>query len=158
MDQRGDTARLDLVRTQVEQAWEILSDPARRRRYDALLALGEHGGLPKAAEVWERASGVLTSPGAASAVELLRVATRLQLPDLLPVPGSPADDEEPTLSHDTQADVPTEALPSADKLARPMPDVPPPQVIPHPLVAEPPGAAPPASPDPQANAPGKVKP
>ena len=137
LDQRGDTARLDLLRTQVEQAWEILSDPARRRRHDALLALGEHGGVPKATEVWERASGVLTSPGAAAAVELLRVATRLQLPDLLPVPGGPADDEEPTVSHDTQADVPTEALPSVDKVARPMPEVPPAQVIPHPLVADP---------------------
>ena len=29
--QGGDTAALDLTRVQIDEAWEILSDPARRR-------------------------------------------------------------------------------------------------------------------------------
>lgn len=135
LDQRGDTRKLDLLRLQVEQAWEVLSDPSRRRRYDALLALSENGGLPGAISVWEQAAGVLTSPGAAAAVELLRAATRIQLPDLQPVPGAPVTDEEPTISNDTQADVLTEAVPPVERVARPMPEIPPAEIVPHPAVA-----------------------
>lgn len=131
LDQGGDTAQLDLVRSQVEEAWQVLSEPARRRRYDALLALSEGGGLPSPGQVWERANGVLVSPGSAAAVELLRAATGLDLPALDPVPGAP----EPPASGfgaDTQADIPTEAVPGPEHVARRMTGDPPPVVMPAP--------------------------
>lgn len=148
LDQGGDTAQLDLVRSQVEEAWQVLSEPARRRRYDALLALSEGGGLPSPDQVWERANGVLVSPGSAAALELLRAATGLDLPALDPVPGAP----EPPASGfgaDTQADIPTEAVPGPEQVARRMTGEPPPVVMPTPRArpAEPaPAAATPTPP------------
>jgi hypothetical protein len=133
LDQGGDTARIDLVRTQVEESWQILSDPARRRRYDALLALSESGGLPRPAQVWEQVAGVLVSPAAAASLELVRAATDLRLPDLAPVPWE--ESAVAAAPADTQADIPTEAVPGPERVARPMPRTPPPIVVPYPAVA-----------------------
>jgi hypothetical protein len=132
LDQGGDTARLDLMRSQVDEAWEILRDPSRRRRYDALLELSDGGGLPAPSEVWESVAGVLVSPAAAAALQVLRASTRLRLPELAPVPWEREGSEPPPA--DTQADIPTEAVPNPSRQARPMPAQPPPIIVPHPAL------------------------
>ena len=38
LEQGGDTSQLDLQRAHLDEAWEVLSDPLRRRRYDAMLS------------------------------------------------------------------------------------------------------------------------
>ncbi|MFK7927041.1 MAG: helix-turn-helix domain-containing protein [Myxococcota bacterium] len=131
VDQGGDTRKMDLSRHQVDEAWQVLSDPARRRKYDALVALYEDGELPRGEELWSRVVGSLASPGAASAVDLVRAMTQLQVGQL-PAPAATAlHDVVPTqgvgapLHNDTQADVPTEAIPSPEAIARPMPSKPP---------------------------------
>jgi len=131
LDQGGDTISLDLLLSRLEESWQILRDPSRRRRYDALLALDEGGPLPPPDEVWERVAGVLVGPEAAAALELVRAATRLDLPALAPAPGTAADESAGGVPADTQADIPTEALPSPDRVARPMPVHPPPAALAH---------------------------
>jgi hypothetical protein len=121
LEQGGDTRQLDLLRAQVDEAWQVLKDPARRRRYDALLALTQGGGVPSAVEAWEQAAGVIVSPATAAGVEFLRALTRLGLPALAPVPGS-GEPSRKAPETDTQADVLTETLPVPEAVARPMPE------------------------------------
>ena len=91
LDQGGDTSRIDLARRQADDAWEVLSNPARRRRYDAMRAVLARG--PVHGNLWEQASGALVHPAAAAAAELLRVATNLSIGVLPLAPGAapPAD-------------------------------------------------------------------
>ncbi|MFT7519557.1 MAG: hypothetical protein ACI9MC_001699 [Kiritimatiellia bacterium] len=115
VDQGGDTARIDLARAQVDEAWAVLSDPSRRRRYDALVGLGERG-LPSDPDaLWEQVQGALVSPAAAAAVDVVRAMTHIQIGavpaafDVAP-PGWRSDPDAPTQARDTQADVATEAF------------------------------------------------
>jgi hypothetical protein len=87
LEQGGDTSRLDLARQQVDEAWHVLSDPARRRRYDTMLAMVREGWTDEPDEIWRRASGALIHPAAAAAADLLRVATNLSIGTLPPAPG-----------------------------------------------------------------------
>jgi hypothetical protein len=86
VDKGGDTAQIDLHRGEVDEAFSVLSDPVRRRRYDAMLALQEQGWTTDSGEVWERVSGALVPPSAAAAAELLRQGTSLALGTLPPAP------------------------------------------------------------------------
>ena len=56
VDQGGDTSRLDLARAQVDEAWSVLSDPQRRRRYDALVGLSERGMPSDPDALWEQSA------------------------------------------------------------------------------------------------------
>jgi hypothetical protein len=102
VEQGGDTAPLDVARSALDEAWEVLSDPVRRRRYDAMLALAEGGWTTDPDELWARASGALVHPAASAAADLLRVSTHLDLGVLPPAPrprGAQVrrePDEEPT--------------------------------------------------------------
>lgn len=125
VEQGGDTGPLDLERARADEAWALLSDPVRRRRYDALLSLGEDGDLPRGEALWTQVVGSLASPAAAAAVDVVRALTHLQVGQL---PG-PADlapdrptavDSERTAPPDTQADIPTQA---DTQPAREMPSV-----------------------------------
>lgn len=123
IEQGGDAERLDLHREQVDEAWTVLADPVRRRRYDALRVLTEDGDLPTGDALWERVSGSLASPAAAAAVEVVRSLTRLEVGALPAAAGAP--EGEPThvdgpfaAPFDTQADVPTEAIPAPAQVAR----------------------------------------
>jgi hypothetical protein len=93
LDQGGDPSQLDLARTQLEDAWTALSDPARRRRYDAMRALSEDGWTTDADELWEKVAGALIQPAAAAASNLLSQMTRLELGALPKTPGAPRRDE-----------------------------------------------------------------
>ncbi len=95
--QGGDSGQLDLQRARLDEAWDVLSDPLRRRRYDALLAWAE-GERPHDADgVWKIVGGALVPPAAAVAAKLLRTTSRLAEIGDLPLSPSGSRDEPPTL-------------------------------------------------------------
>lgn len=104
-EQGGDPAPLDLARAQLDDAWTVLSDPARRRRYDAMLALQGDDWTTEPDAVWRRAAGALVHPAAAAAADLLRVATNLRIGTLPPAP-VPVD-AAPRPQEDDDATAPT---------------------------------------------------
>jgi len=129
VEQGGDTRKLDLLRAQADEAWELLSDPARRRRYDALLALSDAGELPRGETLWTQVVGSLASPAAAAGVDVVRALSHLQVGQLpgpaSRVPDAPtAVDPDRAAPPDTQADIPTQA---AEPRGRDMPEL---QVMP----------------------------
>lgn len=160
VQQGGDTRQLDLARAKADEAWAVLSEPSRRRRYDALLSLTEDGELPRGEALWTQVVGSLASPAAASAVDLVRALTGLDVGQL-PAPAS-LDEERPTTADgtfrtppDTQADIPTQA--GTTPHARPVQEVPVGPTLrvmpslasqPQPVSAEPPKVVPFASPTP----------
>jgi hypothetical protein len=85
--QGGDTSAIDLTRTQLDEAWAALSDPARRRRYDAMLAVAGDGILnDEATDLWSRVAGAMIHPSVAAAARLVDAATQL---GLAPLPEPP---------------------------------------------------------------------
>lgn len=83
VSQGGDTATLDLSRDQLDEAWAILSDPARRRRYDAMLAVAGEG-LAEAPidDLWPHVAGSMIHPSVAAAARIVDAATSLPLAPL----------------------------------------------------------------------------
>lgn len=110
IEQGGDTRQLDLQRARLDEAWEVLSDPLRRRRYDAMLKWAD-GRRPKEAEaVWAEVSDALVHPAAAVAAKLLRVTSKLPEIGALPLAPSGAAEEPPTLvPHDDDLTTPKAA-------------------------------------------------
>ena len=78
VDEGGDTASLDLARAQVDEAWEVLSDQGRRKRYDAMLALVDTP-IADAHALWDETAGAIIDPAAATAAELLQASTTLHI-------------------------------------------------------------------------------
>lgn len=109
--QGGDTAALDLTRVQIDEAWEILSDPARRRRYDAMLAVAADGSPPGDPDaLWSRVVGAMIHPAVAAGARLVDATTRLQLGPLPEAPRAvgarppaPGWEEDATLTARVQA-------------------------------------------------------
>ena len=94
-EQGDDSAALTGARGHLDEAWEVLSDPVRRRRYDAMLqwmASSDTSG-----DFWARVQPSLVHPAAAAAIRLLRRTTHLK--ELGEVRQSPsaAEGEPPTL-------------------------------------------------------------
>jgi hypothetical protein len=115
VEQGGDPGTLDLRRARIDEAWAVLADPVRRRRYDALLALTASGEPPDPEALWSQVAGALSSPAAAAAVEVVRRLTDLQVGALPAAAGTPEADPtevDPARGRapDTQADVPTESV------------------------------------------------
>ena len=154
VEQGGDTGKIDLARAQLDEAWSVLSDPAGRRRYDALLALTEGGDLPPVLELWDRTIGSVASPAAVAAVEVVRALTGLQVRGMPAAVGAAEGEATDHGDHygatpDTQADVPTEAFGKPEQQARPISTVLPSAVVRFPGGAEPdatPAAAEPRAP------------
>src|SRR5687768_18606902 len=73
VEQGGDTTQLDLQRAHLDEAWAVLSDPLRRRRYDALLTWSEGDRARDPDQVWSEVADALVHPAAALAAKLLRV-------------------------------------------------------------------------------------
>jgi hypothetical protein len=142
LEEGGDSSSLDLARAQADEAWEVLSDQARRQRYDAMLGLADQA-IQDAHDLWGKVSGAFVSPAAATAAELLRSSTHLSVgampetvgvagvPKSMPVPSQPtrlsveSSSSQPSVSAvplDTQvptvADFPSEpgAVPSSGSL------------------------------------------
>lgn len=133
LEQGGDVASIDHARQQLDEAWTVLSDPVRRRRYDAMLRssllsaggrLAERPGVrgAEAAEaLWDEAADALIHPAAAVALKLLRLTTRLDRLGRVPVGPSTSEADPPTLvPHDddlTSPRAPTARLhPEADRV------------------------------------------
>lgn len=88
--QGGDPRNLDLIRTQLDEAWEVLSDPARRRRYDAMLAVAGDGALDADLDdLWSRVAGAMIHPGVSAAARIVDATTGLGLAPL-PEPPRPS--------------------------------------------------------------------
>jgi hypothetical protein len=142
LERGGDAAQLDLQRAHLDEAWSVLSDPPRRRRYDAMLRWvdGSHPTTEEA--LWAEVHGDLVHPAAAVAAKLLRVATTLQDIGQLPLAPSAADEPPTLVPHDddlTASGRPTEAAhlgqaptqpTEVTEVARPRLAMPPPSVAP----------------------------
>ncbi|TNE90217.1 MAG: hypothetical protein EP330_09165 [Deltaproteobacteria bacterium] len=88
VEQGGDPSSIELSRAQADEAWAVLSDPARRRRYDAMRALSEDGWTTDASLLWDRVAGALIHPATAAAVDVLQATTQLRIGQLPPAPGA----------------------------------------------------------------------
>jgi hypothetical protein len=97
IEQGGDTTQLDLLRARLDEAWEVLSDPLRRRRYDVLLRWTDGAHSKTVEGLWEEVSDGLVHPAAAVGAKLLRVTSRLSEIGVLPLAPSGSADEPPTL-------------------------------------------------------------
>lgn len=94
LDRGGDPDRIELARRQADEAYAVLSNPERRRRYDAMLALLDSG-MPQGEEaLWDEVQGAVVPEAIAAAVELLRATTDLQL-ETFPEPPGTAPEPEP---------------------------------------------------------------
>jgi len=80
----ADTAALEARRDDLQEAYEILSDPGRRRVYDGFLALEGAEDQPTDLDsFWVRVRDSVADPAAAAAVELVRALTSLPVGDSL---------------------------------------------------------------------------
>ncbi len=85
----GDASQLDLLRAQIDESWEVLSDPARRRRYDAMLAVAGDGiAHANLEDLWSRVAGAMIHPSVAAAARIVDAASSLKLSPL-PEPPRP---------------------------------------------------------------------
>ncbi|MEQ1571421.1 MAG: helix-turn-helix domain-containing protein [Myxococcota bacterium] len=115
VEQGGDPEPLDLQRVKLDEAWEVLSDPLRRRRYDALLGWTESPGARTADGVWSSVADGLVHPAAAVAAKLLRVTSRLTEIGVIPLaPSGAAEDPATLIPHDDDL-----TSPKAARLAPP---------------------------------------
>lgn len=138
----GDVSQIELARTQLDEAWEVLSIPARRQRYDVMLAFMERE--PEASidadGLWARIGGELVPPSVAAATRLVAKITKLAVDPVgeldepspgIAVPPSPtvAPPHAPTMvpadtsySEISPTEVPAEpSIPAPTPLAMPRP-------------------------------------
>lgn len=105
----GDTEQLDLSRAQLDEAWNVLSNPTRRRQYDAMLAVARDGATDADVDdLWQQVCGAMIPPALAAAGRLVDEVTSLGIGPI-PEPPSPEDtqimfSEEVTLSERVSTD------------------------------------------------------
>lgn len=74
-----DVAAIEARRSALAEAWAVLSDPLRRRRYDRFRELSR-GTLPAdPEELWAQAGPSMVDPAAAAALHVLRTLTDLKV-------------------------------------------------------------------------------
>lgn len=101
--QGGDGGQFDRVRAQLDEAWEVLSVPARRQRYDSMLRYFDAGAEAATADaLWQAVGGHLVPPSVAAAARLLEAATSLSVPAIGDAPPAP-----PPVTHDVFPEEPT---------------------------------------------------
>ena len=76
-----DTATLEARRTSLVEAFAVLSDPARRRRYDRFRELSRSGLPADLDELWRVAAPSMVDPAAAAALDVVRTLTALKVGD-----------------------------------------------------------------------------
>jgi len=97
-DEGRDAVDVALQRSSLDEAWAVLSDPVRRRRYDAMCGwVADPGDGMDPSAFWDRVSSALVHPAAAAAAKLLRVTTHLKEIGAVPISPSAAENEPPTL-------------------------------------------------------------
>jgi curved DNA-binding protein CbpA len=82
----GDYSKLDIDRDQLDNAYNILSDPKRRRLYDAMLTMTEGDWDTAPERIWETMRGAFATPKRRAAMELLNQLTKLNIPPLARAP------------------------------------------------------------------------
>jgi hypothetical protein len=89
-----DRAPIEARRLGLNEAYAVLSDPARRRRYDRFREISRTGLPTDPEELWRAAGPSLVDPGAAAAVEVIRSLTELKVgPPFSTQPERPATRE-----------------------------------------------------------------
>lgn len=84
--QGADVSILESQETALREAMEILSDPGRRRRYDAFRSAAGLG-LPEDVEaLWAQGRGALVDPVAGVSLAVVRALTDLPVGDPIPEP------------------------------------------------------------------------
>lgn len=79
LEQGGSPDTLDLERARMDEAWEILSDPSRRRRYDVWLKLQSQGDIPSGDALWRAVLSTVPPAETVNAVEVVRALTQLRI-------------------------------------------------------------------------------
>lgn len=82
----ADTAVLEAERRELEEANEVLSDPARRRRYDHFRTLSRQEPPEDPEAFWSAVAPGWTDPAAAAAVDVLRSLTELPVGETFGTP------------------------------------------------------------------------
>ena len=82
----GDFSKLDIDRDQLDTAYNILSDPKRRRLYDAMLTMTEGDWNTSPDRIWKTMQGAFATPKRRAAMELLNQLTKLNIPTLAQAP------------------------------------------------------------------------
>ena len=124
--QGADVSLLEAQERSIREAVRVLSDPARRRRYNAYLEVYD-GEIPSdASELWDRCRSALMDPVTVTALDLLRTMTDLLiingLPDLPPVElaaAPPITQRSPSISIPQAASQPPPTLRVAPSLTLP---------------------------------------
>lgn len=104
--QGADVSILEGQERALREAMEILSDPARRRRYDALRKASREDWPEDAEALWASAREALVDPGTLAAVQAVRSLTELPLSD---APAGPATAAPPPSAIQAPAPAPTPA-------------------------------------------------
>ena len=82
VEKGGDPCSLELAMSKVDEAWEVLSDDQRRRKYDALLDFGDYARKADSEVLWEKVASTYVEPVAVAGSELLNQTTSLELGEL----------------------------------------------------------------------------
>jgi Tfp pilus assembly protein PilN len=110
-----DISAIEARRAALGEAWAVLSDAQRRRRYDRFRELAK-GTLPAdPEELWAQAGRSLVDPAAAAAVEVVRTLTDLRVGEAMGLPApTPEPEVSPVLVRDDEPAA--ERLPSNRRL------------------------------------------
>lgn len=106
-----DLAPLEWRRAELQEAWSVLRDPSRRRRYDRFRELGKTGLPGDPDDVWAAASRSLVDPAAAAALEVVRTLSDLRVGEGVDAHVPPAEAEEGVVSRPAVVETSAEATP-----------------------------------------------
>ena len=108
-----DVAPVEARRAALAEAWGVLSDPTRRRRYDRFRELSRDVLPSETDDLWAKAGPSLVDSAAAAALEVVRTLTDMNVgePVVAPTPPPPQDVED--LPFLLRPDAPPPATPPA---------------------------------------------
>lgn len=121
IDRGGDPDRLELARKQADESYAVLSDPERRRRYDAMLSLLDSGIPDSEDDLWDQVEGAIVPEAVAAAVELLQHTTDIALESFPEAPGvepPPGQAQPVPLTPSVVVELPVKNRPNASTSGR----------------------------------------
>lgn len=109
-----DLAPLEARREALSEAWAVLSDAQRRRRYDRFRELSRDRFPTDADELWTAAGASMVDPATAAALDVVHALTALRVGDgfTAPPPSAPAPEAEPAPPTPPVAEEPAPETPS----------------------------------------------